>query len=625
MKKSETAQFVRDLGGIVRLIHRERPGMFPLTIGKSLLASALPFVNIIFTGRLLDCLLAGGEGAMALAWQMIGLNFILGLGSKLLERRYLVEARTLHWQIREAIARKCLTMDYQQLETQSIMDKKERADWGTTSYGGAEAVVEYLAQLASHALTVLYAVLTVSRLFVKGTLPPDAPGWAAWLNSPWAALGILAIALAVPLTSIPLIGWCNRVTAACYDTLIDGSRRSSAFYRITSDYGLGKDIRTYALDGMTLAKCQRNMESMCRSLTAASIKADSIRGLAGMVNLLIVLAAYAFVGLKAMAGLVSVGSVAMQAGAITALAGAVRQAVEIIGYLDVRRKFFKEYAEFLAIPSEKYNGTLPVEKRDDGDYGLEFRDVGFCYPNQDQWSLRHVSCVLPKGQRLAIVGPNGAGKTTFIKLLCRLYDPTEGEILLNGIDIRKYDYGEYLSLLSVVFQDFKLFSMKLGENVAASADYDARRVWECLEKAGLSRRVEELADGLETGVYQQREGGVELSGGEGQKLAIARALYKDAPVIILDEPTAALDPVSEYDIYSRFGQMAEGRTSVYISHRMSSCRFCDLVYVFDGGAIVQAGTHEELLAREEGLYARLWRAQAQYYEAGTPMHESLRD
>ena len=229
------------------------------------------------------------------------------------------------------------------------------------------------------------------------------------------------------------------------------------------------------------------------------------------------------------------------------------------------------------------------------------------YPNQAQWSLRHVSCVLPKGGKLAIVGPNGAGKTTFIKLLCRLYDPTEGDILLNGIDIRKYDYGEYLSLLSVVFQDFKLFSMKLGENVAAGVDYDPKRVWDCLEKAGMRERVEQMPDKLDTGLYQQKEDGVELSGGEGQKLALARALYKDAPVVILDEPTAALDPLSEYEIYSRFGGLVEGKTSVYISHRMSSCRFCDEIMVFDKGEIVQRGTHGALLERrsQEEVMARI--------------------
>lgn len=215
-------------------------------------------------------------------------------------------------------------------------------------------------------------------------------------------------------------------------------------------------------------------------------------------------------------------------------------------------------------------------------------------------------------EKLAIVGPNGAGKTTFIKLLCRLYDPTEGEILLNGIDVRKYDYGEYVSLMSVVFQDFKLFSMKLGENVAAGIDYNPQQVWACLDKAGMKERTEKMEDGLETDLYQQKENGVEISGGEAQKLAIARALYKDAPIVILDEPTAALDPVSEYEIYSRFGQMVEGKTSVYISHRMSSCRFCDWVFVFDGGSIVQTGKHEELL-EQDGLYAELWQAQAQFY------------
>ena len=367
------------------------------------------------------------------------------------------------------------------------------------------------------------------------------------------------------------------------------------------------------MSGMVMDKFMRNEKTKNARFKKNFMRAQTIRSLVSVVNLATVLLAYAFVGLKAMAGLITVGAVSMQVGAITAFAGAVSQGIELLGRLDLHRKYMKEFAAFLDTPSEKYNGTLPVEKRNDGDYDLEFRDVSFRYPNQEQWSLRHVTCVLPKGQKLAIVGPNGAGKTTFIKLLCRLYDPTEGEILLNGIDIRKYDYGEYLSLLSVVFQDFKLFSMKLGENVAAGVDYDPRRVWDCLEKSGMRERVEEMPDKLDTGLYQQKEDGVELSGGEGQKLAIARALYKDAPVVILDEPTAALDPVSEYEIYSRFGQMVEGKTSVYISHRMSSCRFCDLVYVFDNGSIVQTGAHEELLARQEGLYARLWKAQAQYY------------
>lgn len=219
------------------------------------------------------------------------------------------------------------------------------------------------------------------------------------------------------------------------------------------------------------------------------------------------------------------------------------------------------------------------------------------------------------GRRLAVVGMNGSGKTTFIKLLCRLYDPTEGEILLNGIDIRKYNYREYMDIFSVVFQDFKLLSLKLGENVAGRTDYDRARVIDCLKKAGFSDRLLQMKDGTETYLYKDfdSKNGVAVSGGEAQKIAIARALYKDAPFIILDEPTAALDPIAEAEIYSKFDEIASDRTAIYISHRLSSCRFCDKIAVFHEGAVIQQGTHASLLSDKNGKYYELWHAQAQYY------------
>ncbi|MDE7218379.1 MAG: ABC transporter ATP-binding protein/permease [Oscillospiraceae bacterium] len=614
MKKTELREFFRDFRASLRVVSEEMPGLLPVTVLSALVDSAFPFVSIILGARILDRLLSGGEGVMTLVWWMVGLNLGLGLASKLLEQYQVTQRRKSDNLTDIAIVKKCLTMDYQQLETQEIMDKKTRAVEGSRNCGGGGGTMGFLQELTDgleYGATIIYALLTVSRLFVRGDVAADAPVWVRALDSPWAALALLAAALGVTAVCIPLTKWVNKVDMEMYEGGIDGNRRFGAFYSLL-DYPVGKDLRTYDMAGMVMDKFMRNEKTKNARFKKNYMREQMILSLIAVVNLGTVLLAYAFVGLKAMAGLITVGAVSMQVGAITAFAGAVSRGIEMLGRMDLHRKYMKEFAAFLDTPSEKYNGTLPVEKRDDGDYDLEFRDVSFRYPNQKQWSLRHVSCVLPKGRKLAIVGPNGAGKTTFIKLLCRLYDPTEGEILLNGIDIRKYDYGEYLSLLSVVFQDFKLFSMKLGENVAASVDYDPERVWACLEKAGMKERVESMAEGLETGLYQQKEDGVELSGGEGQKLALARALYKDAPVVILDEPTAALDPVSEYEIYSRFGQMVEGKTSIYISHRMSSCRFCDLVYVFDGGCITQTGAHEELLARE-GLYARLWRAQARYY------------
>ena len=220
----------------------------------------------------------------------------------------------------------------------------------------------------------------------------------------------------------------------------------------------------------------------------------------------------------------------------------------------------------------------------------------------------------PVGSRLAVVGMNGSGKTTFIKLLCRLYDPEEGEILLNGIDIRKYRYEDYRRLFSVVFQDFQLFALPLGENVAGSGQYSSKRAARCLMEAGFYNWETVMRQGLDTCLYKElKEEGVEVSGGEAQKIAIARALYRDAPFMILDEPTAALDPVAEAEIYERLHEIAGDRTAVYISHRLSSCKFCDRIAVFHEGTVVQQGNHEELLADMEGMYYRLWRAQAGYY------------
>ena len=246
-------------------------------------------------------------------------------------------------------------------------------------------------------------------------------------------------------------------------------------------------------------------------------------------------------------------------------------------------------------------------------YVFEFKHVTFTYPGADAPSLQDVSCRFGKGEKIAAVGRNGSGKSTFIKLLCRLYDPQEGEILLNGTDIRQYRYDEYLALFSAVFQDYRIFAFELGENVAAESDYPEQKAVRALENAGFGERLSTLKDGLHTQLFKNfSDDGVELSGGESQKVAIARCLYKDAPFAVMDEPTAALDPVAEADIYQRMNRFIENKGAIYISHRLSSCRFCDRIFVFEGGRLREQGTHEGLLLAD-GLYRRLWNAQAQYY------------
>lgn len=330
---------------------------------------------------------------------------------------------------------------------------------------------------------------------------------------------------------------------------------------------------------------------------------------------------YSYVALRAYYGAIAIGDFVFYAGALVNFSSAIRGIADMVNDIYKTNKNLADVFRYIDLPNTMYEGTLPVEKRilckqGDNDYQIEFRNVSFKYPNTEIYVLKNVNIKFRIGRKLAVVGRNGSGKTTFIKLLCRLYDPTEGEILLNGVDIRKYDYEEYHSIFSVVFQDFKLFSFSIAQNVATNVNPERERVMECCRKAGLelSSKKEEGHLTPETILYKHYESeGIEVSGGEAQKLALARALYKNAPFIILDEPTAALDPIAEAEVYRTFNDIVGERTAIYISHRLSSCRFCDEIMVFDSGTVVQHGSHD-VLVEKDGMYRELWHAQAQYYE-----------
>ena len=250
------------------------------------------------------------------------------------------------------------------------------------------------------------------------------------------------------------------------------------------------------------------------------------------------------------------------------------------------------------------------------DGSIDFEHVQFSYRHGTEGKpvLSDINLHIPAGATVGIIGGTGSSKSSFVQLIPRLYDVDLGAVKVGGIDIRKYNYREYMNIFSVVFQDFKLFALPLGQNVATAQHYDVARAADCLQKAGFSDRLARMPKGLDTCLYKDLdEDGVTISGGEAQKIAIARALYKDAPFIVLDEPTAALDPVAEAEIYAKFNEIAGDKTAIYISHRLSACKFCDEIAVFDHGEVVQQGTHEELLGEPDGKYYELWNAQAQYY------------
>lgn len=388
-------------------------------------------------------------------------------------------------------------------------------------------------------------------------------------------------------------------------------RYTRSYMNIIYDYKTGKDVRLY---DMHLAENagEKYKENMYHVYSSFWVKLGRGNTVAEILSSILSVIIFMFVGMKALYGAISIGEIMLYIGAINNIS---KNSTEIVKSLSLiipsdiyREKLFR----FMDLNNFKGNKESKVTKELHNKCEIEFKNISFKYPDTDKWVLKNVSLKFKVGEKLAIVGMNGSGKTTLIKLLLGLYEPTEGEIILNGKNIKSYSYDDYLDIFSVVFQDFKLFSLTLGENVATSRAYDEEKVKEALQKVGLSKFLERNA--LNTYLYREfEENGVEVSGGEAQKIAMARAIYKKGSFFVLDEPTAALDPISEHEIYSKFNTLIGDNTAVYISHRLSSCRFCDNICVLHEGCLVQYGAHEELVADTTGKYYELWTSQAKYY------------
>lgn len=303
-----------------------------------------------------------------------------------------------------------------------------------------------------------------------------------------------------------------------------------------------------------------------------------------------------------------------------ALSGFAQWVVEILDKLSVMHKQSLDIStirEFLDWDEPfDLNGGERIAFEPNKQYEIRLDNVSFRYPTADKDTLSHINLTVHPGEKLAIVGLNGAGKTTLVKLVCGFLDPTEGRILLNGEDIRKFNRNDYYALFSAVFQEFSVLDVTVKENVAQCVDgIDETRVWQCIDKAGLTEKIQSLPKGIETHLGRRVfKDGVEFSGGQTQRLMLARALYKNAPILVLDEPTAALDPIAENDIYQKYNDMTHGRTSFFISHRLASTRFCDRIIFVDGGKIAEEGTHDELL-KNGGGYAYLFEVQSKYYRS----------
>ncbi len=593
----------------VRMLMQYDKGYFRAMVSHVILSAALPYIPVFFSATLVDELTAITHGAGSVrtlvlyAALTVGLTFLGSLLNTWLSVKEGQRRTALYRSERWSFSGKAMELSYGSIEDRETALLRERIGFDSqTGYN-----LWYLIRCTREGLNGIIRILLSVSLCITFFVQPGIPLWHK-----------LLIPLLLALDAWGLTWQVAKVRKE-YDALtentIEANMRAGKYNDYVDDYGAGKDIRLYAMEDR-IAEDMHTIEygffnEYAKFFTRQMLRDTPfylLRGITRMVLYSIFLAA-------AIEGSISVGSVTRYASCLLLFQNAVSELLNAVLFAVNNNTYLKRYFSYFDIPNNMYKGTLTVEKRDDREYDVEFRNVSFKYPGSETWALRHVNLRFRVGKKLAVVGMNGSGKTTFIKLLCRLYDPDEGEILLNGVDIRKYDYDEYMQIFSVVFQDFTLFSFSLGQNVAAAPTYDAQRAESCLRDAGFGERLDTLAEGLDTCLYKDYDGGgIEISGGEAQKIALARALYKDAPFIILDEPTSALDPVAEYEVYSSFSNLVGDRTAIYISHRLASCRFCDTIAVFDHGTVVQLGDHETLLGDAAGKYHQLWMAQAQYYE-----------
>ena len=602
----------------LKLFYKRYPQMILSRLISVVWNSLTPYVSIYLSALVIDEL-AGSrnvERLQLLVLITLASAAVIALGTALLKKWTEAQSAGMWFKVENILSEKMLDMDYVSLDETHTAELLStiRQNMNGGGWGLYRVVVAY-EELCSSILTILGGISLTVSLFVSRV--PVGAGALSALNNPLVVLAVITVMLAVTFIAPVLNNKSGSYYAKHADSHNLGNRLFSFFGWLGYYSELAPDVRIYRQDRI----CGRHNHNKDDTFCSNGLFARLAWGPMGLfaaagsaVSVIFTGVVYAFVCLKALAGAFGLGSVTQYVASITKVSGGMSSFVSTLGDMRNNAPFLELTFEFLDIPNNMYQGSLTVEKRNDRKYEVEFRNVSFKYPSSENYALRNVNMKFEIGKRLAVVGMNGSGKTTFIKLLCRLYDPTEGVILLNGIDIRKYNYAEYMNIFSVVFQDFKLFSLTLGENVASGSNIDREKVIDCLNKAGFGGRLAEMPNGIDTYLYTDYEkDGVNVSGGEAQKIAIARALYKDSPFIILDEPTAALDPIAEAEIYGKFDEIAGDKTAIYISHRLSSCKFCDEIAVFHEGAVIQQGTHASLVADESGKYYELWHAQAQYY------------
>ena len=558
--------------------------------------AAAPFVAIIMPRIIINELTSRSQfSAIILSvGVMAGINLIITNLQAYLQNYTLYSAKFMMIPLSVVLNRKNMDMDFENTEDPEILDEKEKAQSIAINGGctdkyliGVNDFITSIIRLVGLSYIVSTVSITVLLIIISASV-----------FQTWYSIRIQRKNFDINTEIIPI------------------SRMKTYLQDLGRNAPFGKTIRVYQLGEWLMEKLSCNRQeylSLRHKLIINNTKQTT-------TNLIIVtfqeLMIYIFLIYKVIKDNMPIGDFVMYTNSVTQFPGVFGA---ISGsYIRVREngRYITHYRRFVNRPNHILSAGEPSRPvSNQVRHTVEFRHVSFKYPRTDTYTLKDINLTIDPGEKLSIVGENGAGKTTFIKLLLRLYDVSEGAILLDGHDIREYDYREYLNNIATVFQDYRIFAFSVKENVALGMSDTAtdESIWEVLHQGGIEGKIRSLPQGLSTHLSRQfSENGVSLSGGEQQKIALCRAIFKNAPIVVLDEPTSSLSPLAEYDVYKRFNEMVRDKTAIFVSHRLSSSQFCDKVALFDDGKILEYGSHHELL-RQNGRYAAMFNLQASYY------------
>ena len=584
---------------IIKYACAEHKGLMFVIILESIFSAFLSLTNLIGIGIVINALTLGQiEKIQYTILFYTGLNLAISLMKFLLSYIHSKKVREASDKIQLDFMRDGIIVNYHWAQDGSVLDMKKKSMSANPVFAFAHIgqFIDYICKF-------------IGIVFIFSLLRPL----------------FLFIIIASSAISVILTFKGRNIDFEHENNCVEDVRKYEYLYSLMTQYEYGKEIRINNLKSLITKKSRDLVNVYFKKLKKFLKEKLRINSILSVVAISQSIIMYLYFSYSVYTGEISIAQYSVLLGAVTLLSSILIgffDNIAIINKMISRMDIFLEYKRWVKSNSNIYlTNENPKIDFDTSHFQIQFENVDFTYPGTDTIILKNINFTVEGGQRIGIVGLNGSGKTTLIKLILRLYEPTHGRILLNGTDISIIPLGEYLTHIGVVLQDFTIFAYSIKENILFDKESDANELKNAIKMSGLDKKIDSLDNGIDTVLYKELvENGIELSGGESQKLALARAVYRNADVLILDETTSTLDPVAEYEFYSNVQNFSSGKTTFFISHRLASTRFCDKLFVIDHGTIAETGTHDELM-RNNKIYADLFESQAKYYRESGGIYE----